>query len=73
MFYWGGCDIKIRGITLTHCDQYTRVTLLADFQNSLQQAMGLLRNNSADLIGSFYKTMIIFTRTSILVRKKIEH
>lgn len=58
MFYWPGCDVTIRGTTPTHCDKYTKVTLLADFRNSLHQTMGLLRNNSADLIGG-YKTTIV--------------
>lgn len=53
MFYWPGCDVRIRGRTPTHCDKYTNVTLLADFRNSLHQTMGLLRNNSADLIGGY--------------------
>uniref|UniRef100_K1S5B1 glycerophosphocholine cholinephosphodiesterase n=1 Tax=Magallana gigas TaxID=29159 RepID=K1S5B1_MAGGI len=57
MFYWPGCDVTIRGTTPTHCDKYTKVTLLADFRNSLHQTMGLLRNNSADLIGIYLEAI----------------
>lgn len=61
MFYWPGCDVTIRGTTPTHCDKYTKVTLLADFRNSLHQTMGLLRNNSADLIGGYKTTTVKIT------------
>ena len=59
MFFWPGCDVNIRGITPTHCDKYTRATLIPDFQNSLRQTLSLLRNNSADLIG-LYPLLIEF-------------
>lgn len=67
MFYWPGCDVTIRGTTPTHCDKYTNVTLLADFRNSLHQTMGLLRNNSADLIGGFKTTTVKITYLIVII------
>lgn len=67
MFYWPGCDVTIRGTTPTHCDKYTKVTLLADFRNSLHQTMGLLRNNSADLIGGFKTTTVKITYLIVII------
>lgn len=53
MFYWPGCDARIRGVVPTYCEKYTRATLLPDFEYSLQQTLGLLANNSADMIGKY--------------------
>ncbi|XP_048776920.2 glycerophosphocholine cholinephosphodiesterase ENPP6-like [Ostrea edulis] len=60
MFYWPGCDARIRGVVPTYCEKYTRATLLPDFEYSLQQTLGLLANNSADMIGIYLEVLDLY-------------
>ncbi|XP_061166399.1 glycerophosphocholine cholinephosphodiesterase ENPP6-like [Saccostrea echinata] len=51
-FYWPGCDVTIRGTKPTLCVDY-KLTLIPEFEYSLQQTVGLLKNDEADLIGIY--------------------
>lgn len=49
-YYWPGCEVTIRGVNPTYC-KYYELSLVPQFEYSLQQATALVKNNSADLIG----------------------
>jgi len=53
-YYWNGCEVEIRGHRPTFCSPYqsTPNPNIANFSHALQQAITLLRNDSADLAGN---------------------
>jgi len=52
-WYWCGCEVKIRGRLPTFCSPYqlTPNPSIQSFSLALQQAVAVLRNDSADLAG----------------------
>lgn len=51
-YFWPGCEVTIRGVNPTYCKHY-ELSLVPQFEYSLQQATALVKNNSADLIGIY--------------------
>lgn len=51
-YFWPGCEVTIRGVNPTYCKHY-ELSLVPQFEYSLQQATALVKNNSADIIGIY--------------------
>ncbi|XP_061163269.1 glycerophosphocholine cholinephosphodiesterase ENPP6-like [Saccostrea echinata] len=51
-FYWPGCEVTIRGRKPTLCVDY-KLSLIPEFEYSLQETLKLLHNDTADLIGIY--------------------
>ena len=65
-WFWNGCEVKIRGHRPTFCSPYqlTPNPDIGNFSLALQQAVAVLRNDSADLAGKLPLAVVGRHRTA---------
>ncbi|KAJ7326775.1 hypothetical protein JRQ81_016534 [Phrynocephalus forsythii] len=55
MYYWPGCEVEILGIRPTRCIPYYSVPTDANFSQAVNNAIHVLRSNTADMAAVYYE------------------
>ncbi|XP_048043949.1 glycerophosphocholine cholinephosphodiesterase ENPP6 [Megalobrama amblycephala] len=55
MYYWPGCEVTIRGIRPTFCEEYVYNPSEKNLTDAMESALNMLKSNKADMAGIYYE------------------
>ncbi|XP_067239802.1 glycerophosphocholine cholinephosphodiesterase ENPP6 [Chanodichthys erythropterus] len=55
MYYWPGCEVTIRGVRPTFCEEYVYNPSEKNLTDAMESALNMLKSNKADMAGIYYE------------------